>query len=78
MHSRRAIVDAMLYVNRTGCAWRYLAGDFPPWPTVYGYFAAWRDDGPLQQIHDQLRQAARTAAERTVTPTAAVIDSCPA
>jgi transposase len=75
VHPRRVIVNAILYVNRAGCAWRYLPQDFPPWPTVYGYFASWRDDGTLQRIHDQLRQAARTAAGRNITPTAAVIDS---
>jgi transposase len=45
VHSRRAIVNAIVYLDRTGCAWRYLPRDFPPWQTVYGYFAAWRDDG---------------------------------
>jgi transposase len=43
----RRIVEAILYLDRAGCAWRYLPCDFPPWPTVYGYFAAWRDDGTL-------------------------------
>ena len=75
VHSRRVIVNAILYVNRTGCAWRYLPKDFPPWRTVYGYFAAWRDNGTLQQVHDQLRAAARALAGRDPQPTAAVIDS---
>ncbi len=75
VHSRRSVVNAILYLDRAGCAWRYLPKDFPPWRTVYGYFAAWRDDGTLQQVHDQLREAARTAAGRNTTPTAAVIDS---
>jgi len=74
-HSRRAIVNAILYTSRSGCAWRYLPTDFPPWRTAYGYFAAWRDDGTLQRIRDQLRDAARTAAGRDRAPTAAVIDS---
>ena len=67
VHGRRAIVNAILYVNRTGCAWRYLPQDFPPWRTVYGYFAAWRDNGALQRIHDRLRDAARVAAGRDTT-----------
>jgi len=75
VHPRRVIVNAILYVNRTGCAWRYLPKDFPPWRTVYGYFATWRDNGVLQQIHDWLRAQARTAAGRDPWPTAAVIDS---
>jgi putative transposase len=75
VHARRVIVNAILYVNRTGCAWRYLPKDFPPWRTVYGYFARWRDDGTLQQVHDGLRDRARIAAGRDPRPTAAVIDS---
>jgi hypothetical protein len=39
VHARRVIVNAIVYLNRTGCAWRYLPGDVPPWRTVYGYFA---------------------------------------
>jgi transposase len=69
------IVNAILYVNRTGCAWPYLPKNFPPWRTVYGYFAAWRDNGTLQQVHGQLRDAVRTAAGCNPQPTAAVIDS---
>ena len=64
-----------MYVDRTGCAWRYLPADFPPWQTVYGYFAAWRDDGTLARLHSQLRAQVRAAAGRTCQPTAAVIDS---
>jgi transposase len=71
----RTIVNAILYVDRTGCAWRYLPADFPPWRTVYGYFARWRDDGTLHRLHDELRGQARAAAGRTSEPTAAVIDS---
>ena len=71
----RRIVEAILYLDRTGCAWRYLPGDFPPWQTVYGYFAAWRDDGTLAQLHDSLRARVRAAAGRNPEPTAAVIDS---
>src|SRR5881392_580674 len=69
------IVDAILYVDRAGCAWRYLPADFPPWRTVYGYFAAWRDDGTLDRLHDGLRAQVRAVAGRDAEPTAAVIDS---
>jgi transposase len=72
---RRRIIEAILYLDRTGCAWRYLPADFPPWQTVYGYFAAWRDDGTLARLHDVLRAQVRTAAGRKPQPTAAVIDS---
>jgi transposase len=69
------ITEAILYVDRSGCAWRYLPCDFPPWRTVYGYFAAWRDDGTLGRLHDGLRAQVRAAAGRGPQPTAAVIDS---
>jgi transposase len=71
----RRIVEAILYLDRAGCAWRYLPADFPPWQTVYGYFAAWRDDGTLARLHHELRAQVRAAAGRSPQPTAAVIDS---
>ena len=71
----RRIIEAILYVDRTGCAWRYLPADFPPWRTMYGYFAAWRDDGTLTRLHDVLRAQVRAAAGRDPQPTAAVVDS---
>ncbi len=51
-HPRRDIVNAVLYVVRTGCAWRQLPTDFPPWETVYWHFARWVDEGSLQRVHD--------------------------
>jgi len=75
VHPRRVIVEAILYVTRTGCAWRYLPGEYPPWRTVYGYFARWRADGTLDEVHDALRAQVRAAAGRTRAPSAAVIDS---
>jgi len=71
----RAVVEAILYLDRAGCAWRYLPSDYPPWRTVYGYFATWRDDGTLARLHDALRAQVRAAAGRDGEPTAAVIDS---
>jgi transposase len=68
-------VEAILYLDRTECAWRYLPADFPPWKTVHGYFAARRDDGTLRRLHDGLRVQVRAAAGRNAEPTAAVIDS---
>ena len=72
---RRVIVEAILYVVRTGCAWRYLPEAYPPWRTVYGYFARWQADGTLDAIHDALRAQVRLAAGRAAAPSAAVIDS---
>jgi len=68
-------VEAILYVTRAGCAWRYLPHEYPPWRTVYGYFAAWRADGSLDAIHDGLRGQVRAAAGHRPQPSAAVIDS---
>ena len=71
----RRIIEAILYLDQTGCAWRYLPEGFPPWQTVYGYFATWRDDGTLARLHDALRAQVRTAAGRDSEPTAAVTGS---
>ena len=74
-YPRREIVNGLLYVTRTGCQWRALPHDLPPWRAVYWYFLAWRDDGTLRRIHDRLRSAVRKAAGRDSQPTAAVLDS---
>ncbi|WP_081937663.1 transposase [Streptosporangium roseum] len=55
-HPRREIVDAILYIVRTGCAWRQLPADFPPWQTVYWHFVRWEDQGMTQQIVNVLRR----------------------
>lgn len=74
-HPRRRIVDAIFYVVRTGCAWRQLPKDFPPWPTVYWYFAWWHDDGTVERVHDALRDRVREADGRNPEPSAGLIDS---
>src|SRR5829696_6629374 len=56
----RDVVDAVFYVLRTGCQWRYLPKDFPPRSTVWGYFDQWRQDDTLDKIHDRLRDRVRT------------------
>src|SRR5579871_3506547 len=71
----RDVVDAVLYLLRTGCQWRYLPNDFPPKSTVWRYFGAWRRDGVLARIHDALREKVRRAEGRKPTPSAASIDS---
>ena len=72
---RRWILNAILYVVRSGCPWRLLPRDFPKWKTVYGIFLRWRNDGTWQRIHDTLREKLRKATGKKPTPTAAVIDS---
>jgi transposase len=74
-HPRRRIVDAILYLARTGCQWRYLPKDFPPWPTVYWYFTWWHDDGTVEKVHDALRGKVRQADGRNPEPSAGLIDS---
>jgi len=74
-HDLREIVNAILYINRTGAAWEYLPHDFPPYQTVYAYFARWEADGTTEAIHDALRRRVRKAAGREEAPTAAVVDA---
>ena len=71
----RDVVDAILYILRTGCQWRYLPIDFPPKSTVWRYFDRWRRDGTLDRLHDALRRKVR-AAEKPYHPrTTASVDS---
>ena len=74
-HDRREIVNALLYVARTGCQWRALPHDFPPWATVYWYFRIWKDDGTFDRLMDLLRGDLRQAEGRQRQPSAAIIDS---
>src|SRR5215211_1120724 len=69
------IINAILYVVRTGCQWRMLPTNFPPWRTVYGYFWRWKRQGQWEQIKDRLVQKVRTKAGRDPKPSAAIIDS---
>lgn len=73
----REIVNALLYINRSGCQWDMLPHDLPPKSTVYEYFAAWRDDGTWQRLLDTARHAVRelSAPSEAGTPSAAAIDS---
>jgi putative transposase len=72
---RREMINAILYVNRTGCTWRSLPHDFFSWKSVYTVFWRWRNDGTWHRIHDALREKVRRAAGKKPTPTAVVIDS---
>lgn len=69
------IVNAILYVTRTGCQWRMLPVDFPPWQTVYRYFRTWTRQGIWQQINERLVRQVRERAGRNPQPSAAVLDS---
>jgi putative transposase len=72
---RWQIVNAILYVTRTGCQWRMLPKDLPPWQTVYGYFRRWTRQGLWERINAALVERVRTQAGRQPQPSAAVIDS---
>ena len=70
----RAVVDAIIYLLRTGCQWRQLPSDFPPWPTVHGYFRGWRTAGVWVLLHRALYPHARLAAGRKPDPTVVIMD----
>jgi transposase len=71
----REIINALFYQNRTGCQWKLLPHDLPPYSAVYYYFALWRDDGTDQVIHDLLRCQVREKAGRTEDPSAVALDT---
>jgi putative transposase len=71
----REIWNAIFYQARTGCQWRYLPHDLPPWQDVWEHFCRWRDTGLLQTVHAALRGRVRRKAGREPTPSAAIIDS---
>lgn len=71
----RDVLDAILYILRTGCQWRYLPVDFPPKSTVWRYFDEWRHNGTLDRIHDTLRRKVRTLEKPYHLRTTASVDS---
>lgn len=71
----REVVNAMFYITRTGCAWRMLPHEFPPWRTVYEFFKTWRDDGTFERMNARLREKVRQQNGRPKEPKIAVIDS---
>lgn len=74
-HDLREIMNAILYVDRTGVQWRYLPHDFPPWQTCYGYFAKWQHDGVFTRLTGVLRSLLRRQEGRGAEPSACVIDA---
>jgi putative transposase len=71
----RDVVNAIFYLSRTGCQWRYLPKDFPPKSTVWRYFDQWRRHGTLDTLHDRLRTKVRTAEKPYAPRTTASVDS---
>lgn len=72
---RRRILNAILYVNRTGCQWRALPHDFPKWKTVYTIFWRWRRDGVWPRVHEALCRRVRQQSGKKPTPSVAIVDS---
>jgi transposase len=71
----REIINSMFYVMRSGCPWRLLPSDFPPWSTIYRWFAIFRDDAFFEKINHSLVLLDRERAGREASPTGAIIDS---
>src|ERR687898_2693948 len=76
LHGLRAILDAVFYVLlKSGCPWRLLPRDFPPWKTVYDWFRRWRIDGTWERLNTELRERLRCRLGRDPNPSAAIVDS---
>jgi putative transposase len=75
LHGLRVILDAVFYVLKSGCPWRLLPRDFPPWKTVYDWFRRWRIDGTWERLNAALRARLRTRSGRNPQPSAAIVDS---
>lgn len=74
-HDLREIVNGILYSLRSGCSWRMLPHDFPPWDSVYGYFRKWRKEGLWEKMNQEIREKLRKELGRDKEPSAAIIDS---
>ena len=74
-HTLREVLNAIFYIVRSGCAWRLLPHDFPPWKTIHHYFRAWRIDGTWQRLHAALRERVRVRMGRDPQPSAGIVDS---
>ena len=74
-YSLREIVNAVMYLVKTGCQWRMLPRDFPPWKTVYYYFHTWKRNGILESIHESLVETIRVNTGKKSEPTVGIIDA---
>jgi putative transposase len=75
LHPRRIILDAIFYLVRTGCQWRALPREYPPWSTVHYWFRRWRLDGTWERWNRVLREQLRVRVGRDPQPSAAIVDS---
>lgn len=74
-YTRREMLNAIFYVLRTGCSWRHIPTDFPPWRSVYDLFRRYRIRGVFEKIHHQLRRGLRQLAKRAAEPSVGIVDS---
>ena len=74
-HAKREYLNAIFYWLRTGCAWRHLPHDFPPWKSVYTQFKRWKKQGVFVQLEDDLREKIRLKLKRSKEPSAGIVDS---
>jgi putative transposase len=75
IHGARVILDAVFYVLKSGCPWRLLPRDFPPWRTVYHWFRRWRIDGTWEKLNAALRERLRVFCGRNTQASAGIVDS---
>lgn len=75
IHSKREMLNAIFYLLRTGCQWRQLPHDLPPWKSVYTQFRRWKLAGLFEIIHDHVRKELRILLKRASDPSAGIIDS---
>ena len=74
-HGSREILDAVFYVLKSGCPWRLLPKDFPPWKTVYDWLRRWRIEGTFERLNAALRERLRVLSGRNPRPSAGIVDS---
>src|SRR5215210_9367339 len=75
IHSPRQILNAVFYILRSGCPWRLLPREYPPWKTVYHYFRQWRINGTFETLNAVLRERLRVRLGRNPQPSAGIVDS---
>ena len=75
IHSKRELLNGMLHVLRTGCSWRHLPHDFPPWKNVYSQFLGWSKSGLFEELNRRLVKQARLRCGRNAEPTGSIADS---
>ena len=74
-YGKRVMMNAMFYLIRSGCSWRLLPSDFPPWQAVYAQFMRWKNRNVFEEMHDHVRSTLRVLLKRAAKPSAGIIDS---